>query len=245
MRGIAVAGALSLILCPGPAAAQSYGGASSSDLLGYRSSVGHYKSRSVGARVRSEAARRPVARQGTGGRARPAAPAVRTPLGSTAFRPVGPPLFPKQFAAEFPRNPVLESYFNSLLSAYKELLQRLSVAPNDVSRAASFLIASSYFVLNDGQELDEAQFVGLRTQMREIMGSDPEFQRLNDQEKQKLYEKYAIFGMHLRTAHSLYSRSGNRKELASTKAMAREQLEDVFGLPAGRLVFRTTGVHLR
>lgn len=41
-----------------PAGAQTYGGASSSDLLGYRSSSAHYYRRSAPARARRNAARR-------------------------------------------------------------------------------------------------------------------------------------------------------------------------------------------
>ena len=41
-----------------PAGAQTYGGASSGDLLGYRSSSGHYYRRSARARARRNAARR-------------------------------------------------------------------------------------------------------------------------------------------------------------------------------------------
>jgi hypothetical protein len=41
-----------------PAGAQTYGGASSGDLLGYRSSAGHYYNRSLGPKVRSNSTRR-------------------------------------------------------------------------------------------------------------------------------------------------------------------------------------------
>lgn len=72
--------ALAMLICiltlPGRAAqAQTYGGASSGDLLGYRSSSAHYYRRSAGSKPRPRAARRRTRQRRPAGRqsARPTA----------------------------------------------------------------------------------------------------------------------------------------------------------------------------
>ena len=73
-----------------PAGAQSYGGASSSDLLGYRSSSAHYHRRSSASNARSNAARR-RARQRRAAARRAALRRQATARRVVAVRPAIPP----------------------------------------------------------------------------------------------------------------------------------------------------------
>lgn len=249
MKFLMAAGAAAVAFLGTSAAAQSFGGASPSDLLGYRSGAGHYRP-SIGNRNRPSQTRSATGRR-SGAAARPAwtrPPAGQNggaATGSTFFRPAGPPIMPRQFAARFTRDRAgAESYLNSLLDDYHMLLQRRRARPYDVSRAASFLISVSYFVLHS-RELSEAQFGGLWSQLGEAIGGDPQFQRLSNQEKQALYERYAILAMYMNASYSLAAREGDRQELANLRRMATEQLQAAFDLPANRLAFTARGVEVR
>lgn len=245
-----LAGAAACVLAA-PAGAQTFGGASSSDLLGYRSSSGHYYRRSLGSKVRSNAARRKGQQQrpttGKPGQQSPQTRPVSSPrpaAGATTFKPVAPALVPRQLAARAPaEREEAERFFTRLLEEYREIMRSKGLPPNDVARAASFLVASSHNVYSVGGDLAPGQLDGLREQMREVFAEDAEFQRLSDREKQELFEGYAIIGMYLSGVKA--SDSGDREWLAQMRRLARTQLEETFGAPADKLVFTNDGVKYR
>jgi hypothetical protein len=233
-----------------PAGAQTFGGASSSDLLGYRSSAGHYYRRSLGSKVRSNAARRKGQQQRPTGKPGQQSPQThpasspRTAAGTTTFRPVAPALVPRLLAARAPaEREEAERFFAKLLEQYREITRRKGLPPNDVARAASFLVAVSHDVYGDGGDLGPGQLDGLREQMREVFAEDAEFQRLSDREKQELFEGYAIIGMYLSGVPA--SKGDDREWLAQMRRLARTQLEETFGASVDRLVFTNEGVKYR
>jgi hypothetical protein len=241
--------AAAVCACVAPAAAQTFGGASSSDLLGYRSSSGHYYRRSLGSKVRSNAARRGGRQQRTtGGKSGPLTsparptPAPRPAPGETTFRPVAPMLVPQMLAARAPaERKEAEKFFAGLLDGYREILRRKGLPQYDVARAASFAVTVSHDVLQGGgRDLSEGQREGLREQMREVFAEDADFQRLSDREKQELYEGYAIIGMYLSAVGA--TRGETQEWLAQMRRLARTQLEETFGVPAERLAFTADGV---
>lgn len=178
----------------------------------------------------------------TGGR-----PATPSPAGgATTFRPVGKSVLPPQLARNLGKTPAeradLEQFFAGMLGAYQDMLREKGVAPNDVARAASFAIANSYSVYHDGQELSGRQMEGLRAQMREAFAEDDEFQRLDDRQRQELYEGYAIMGMYVLSMHDAAVRAGDRGLIAKIHTLARTQLDETFGVPADRLRFTDAGI---
>lgn len=240
---------------PAPAAAQTYGGASSSDLLGYRSSAGHYYNRSLGSKVRSRAARRrttprpqprraPSTKPGTttGAPTRPASSTQPAP-GPTTFNPVAPMLAPHQLAAKMPaERKETEEFYAGLLQTYREMLRERGLPENDVARAASFAVSVSYNVYSDGRFLTEQQLAGLREQMREVFSEDQEFQSLSDRDKQELYESYAIIGMFLSSIYDGARKANHQKGLEQMRHLARTHLQETFGAPAEQLAFTDDGV---
>lgn len=238
-----------------PTAAQTYGGASSSDLLGYRSSAGHYYNRSLGSKVRSNATRRRTRPQTqtpqrpsggkpttTGTPTRPAS-STRPSPGATTFNPVAPSVAPQQLAAKVTaERKETEQFYAGLLEAYRGMLRERGLPENDVARAASFAVSVSYSVYSDGRFLSEQQLAGLREQMREVFSEDAEFQRLSDRDKQELYESYAIIGMYLSSIYDGARKAGHQKGVEQMRHLARTQLEETFGAPAEQLAFTDDGV---
>jgi hypothetical protein len=237
-----------------PTGAQTYGGASSSDLLGYRSSAGHYYNRSLGSKVRSNATRRRTRPQTppqrpSGGKpttagtpTRPAS-STRPAPGATTFNPVAPSVAPQQLAAKVTaERKETEQFYAGLLESYREMLRERGLPENDVARAASFAVSVSYSVYSDGRFLSEQQLAGLREQMREVFSEDAEFQRLSDRDKQELYESYAIIGMYLSSIYDGARKAGHQKGVEQMRHLARTQLEETFGASAEQLAFTEDGV---
>ncbi|HWS54015.1 MAG TPA: DUF6683 family protein, partial [Pyrinomonadaceae bacterium] len=136
----------------------------------------------------------------------------------------------------------LERFFAKLLDAYTDILREKGVAPNDVARAASYAIANSYSVFRDGEDLSARQMDGLRAQVREALAGDEEFQRLDDRQRQELYEGYAIIGMYVFSMHDAAVRAGDRELTAKLRDLARAQLVETYGVPADRLRFTEAGI---
>jgi hypothetical protein len=234
------------------AQAQYYGGASPSDLLGYRSGAGHYYNRSLSSKVRSNAARRRTspprpANGKTGPRSSPSnipTSTPHTPAGPTTFRPVAPMLAPQQLAAKASaEQKEVEKFYSDLLEDYKALARQKGLPQNDVARAASFALAVSHDVYSgDGRELSQRQLDGLREQMREVLSEDADFQRLSDREKQELFEGYAILGMYISTLYDGARRSNHQKGIEQLRQVARTHLEETFGVRVENLTFTDSGV---
>lgn len=166
--------------------------------------------------------------------------------GATTFRPVASSLMPAQLARGLAKTPAqradLEQFFGKMLDAYRDILREKGVAPNDVARAASYAIANSYSVFHEGADLSARQMDGLRAQVREALAEDEEFQRLDDRQRQELYEGYAIIGMYVFSMHDAAARAGDRELATKLRALAQAQLAETYGVPADRLRFTDTGI---
>lgn len=202
------------------------------------------RKRQYGARGKSSpAGPSPGANKGrgpAGGNSAPAPPA----RGTTTFRPVAPMIVPQQLASKSQaERGEAERFFAKLLGEYREIMRSKGLPPNDVARAASFLVAISHDVYSDAGKLGPGQLDGLREQMREVFAEDAQFQRLSDREKQELFEGYAIIGMYLSGVPA--SKGDDREWLAQMRRLARTQLEETFGVSVDRLVFTNDGVKYR
>lgn len=171
---------------------------------------------------------------------------ARPQAAQTFFRPVASSIMPQEFARLIARTPDerprLESWFSELLSRYRALLQRNNSPQNDVARAASYLVSQSYYVYRGGQPLTKAQFEGLRQQMQEIFQEDAAFLRRSDEEKQRMYESYAITGAFLGIGFDAMRQQGDNKTANDLREMAKQQLQELLGAPAERIRFTETGI---
>lgn len=168
---------------------------------------------------------------------------------TTTFRPAAQTIMPQTLARGVASRPSdraeLERFFADLLENYKGKLRRRGVVPNDVSRAASFMISASYAVCRDGQQLSEQQFSALREQVREAFLEDPSFMRQGDRERQRAFESFAITGAFLDIGYQLARQRGDDHALAELRQVAEQQLQDVLGVSAERVVFTEGGIVYR
>ncbi|HWS86715.1 MAG TPA: DUF6683 family protein [Pyrinomonadaceae bacterium] len=191
-----------------------------------------------------------------GGRRRPD-PAGRTPAnggavgqlvaaGQTTFRPVAATIMPQRLASQMGRTPDergrLEKFFAGLLKDYREMAVGKGAPLNDVARASSFAVGTSYDVYHEGRLLGDRAFQAMREQMRAELAGSRKFQALDDRRRQEMYETYVIMGMFVSAAYESANRTGDRGLADKMRKLARIQLEGAFGVPVERLRFTDEGV---
>jgi len=189
-----------------------------------------------------------------GGRRRPAGGmpanggAVGQPVaaGQTTFRPVAASIMPQRLASQMGRTPDergrLEKFFAGLLKDYREMAVGKGAPLNDVARASSFAVGTSYDVYNEGRLLGDRAFQAMREQMHAELAGSRKFQALDDRRRQEMYESYVIMGMFVSAAYESANRTGDRGLAEKMRQLARIQLEGAFGVPVGRLRFTDEGV---
>ncbi|HVF43943.1 MAG TPA: DUF6683 family protein [Pyrinomonadaceae bacterium] len=176
----------------------------------------------------------------TGGAGHPVA------AGQTTFRPVAASIMPQRLGAQMGRTPQererLEKFFALLLKDYKEMAVQRGAPLNDVARASSFAVGTSYDVYNEGRMLGDKAFQAVRAQMYEALAASPKFRAMGDRERQEMYESYIILGQFVSAAYESAGKT-NDKELANKMHnLARIMLEGAFGVSVERLRFTDEGV---
>lgn len=181
------------------------------------------------------------------------APGTRPPLtptpaaGSVTFRPVADQIMPRKMALSFADTPAeqkrLEDMFSEALEHYRGRLKQAGLPTNDVARAASYLITACHYVANDGRaELDEGQREALRQHMRELFSTDETFQRMNDRERQELFEDYGITATWLDAGFNIVRAAGDQEGMRQWREMARKNFIAVLGVPPESVDFTAGGV---
>lgn len=175
-------------------------------------------------------------------------PSAPTPsAGSVTFRPVADQLMPRKMALTLADTPEeqkrLEDMFSEALESYRDRLKQAGLPTNDVARAASYLITACHYVANDGRaELDEGQRDALRAHMRELFSTDETFQRMNDRERQELFEDYGITATWLDAGFNIVRAAGDKEGMRQWRQMARQNFTAVLGVPPESVVFTAGGV---
>lgn len=120
------------------------------------------------------------------------------PLSASSFRPVAWQLMPQPLASDPSLSPAeqqqLATLYSELLTTYHDWLidegeQRLE---NNVAGAMMYLMLTSQYVLNDGEELSQEEQEVVLQNFNEALASDTHFQELSAQGKQELYETLVI-----------------------------------------------------
>jgi hypothetical protein len=163
------------------------------------------------------------------------------------FRPVADQIMPRKMALSFADTPAeqkrLEEMFSEALESYRGRLKQAGLPTNDVARAASYLITACHYVANDGRaELDEGQRDALRRHMRELFSTDETFQRMDDRERQELFEDYGITATWLDAGFNIVRAAGDKEGMRQWHEMARQNFTAVLGVPPESVVFTAGGV---
>jgi hypothetical protein len=177
----------------------------------------------------------------------PSAPAPAA--GSVTFRPVADQIMPRKMALSFADTPEeqkrLEGMFSEALEHYRGRLRQAGLPTNDVARAAAYLVTASYYAANDGVALDDAQLDALRRHLRELFSTDETFQRMNDRERQELFEDYGITATWIDAGFNIVKQAGDREGVRQWREMGRKNFTAILGVPPEKVVFKPNGVEYK
>jgi hypothetical protein len=199
------------------------------------------------------AARRTGGGSGSPGTARPAPPAgggsAPAQSGATTFSPVAASIMPKEMAGMLAGTPAerarLEKMFSDLLANYRDRLRQIGGPPNDVARAAAYLIAASHTVYFDTEPLGREQAQALLSHMREVYAADEKFRRASDRERQEIFETYGIVAAWIDVGFAIVKQAGDREGMRQWHEMARANFENMLGVPPEKVEFTLNGVEYR
>lgn len=185
-----------------------------------------------------------IARRGTSPTLQPnRSPPRQTSSGTTTFRPRGTWILPMQLAAQHSsRQLEVVAFYTRLLEAHREMVVRKGVPPHDVARAAAYAVSSLYYVHHEGAQPSDAELDALRRQVAEVFLRSQIFQGMNDRERQLAYEQFVIQGMGISALFESARSSGNRRQLREIRAIARQDLGQITGVPASQLRLTESGI---
>ena len=193
---------------------------------------------------RSGANSRGPARRGDAPR-RGSAPAPRA-VTATTFTPVGPPLVPREVASVWPaeRRAEAEGVYTRWLDEYRALARGKGLAPNDVARAASYLIAN-IAAIERGRDLTARQLEPMRRQMHDFFARSPAFARMGNRERQQLFEIYVIMGTILDDRYRAARSRNDTEDLRRLHGINDRWTRDLLHAPLERVRFTDAGIVVR
>lgn len=192
------------------------------------------------------ATNRPVRRPGPSTSASPPAPAPRI---STDFRPASAAIMPRELANQMGGTPAqrakFEELFANCLDNYRRRLRSAGGPQNDVARAATYLISSSYGVYFDTEPMSGPAFQALRDEVAELFARDESFRAASDRERQKMFEQYAILGVYLEIGYAMMKEHSDQYGMREWRRMAKLHFEDMLGAPPDQVRFTASGIEYR
>lgn len=162
---------------------------------------------------------------------------------STVFTLSTPSVAPTRLASHYPSTskPLVERTFNDLLAGYKKIERNFQVPPHDVAGAVAAFLAGSYMAYHNVDFPDE-DFPPLVRQMRQVLGTSPQFARASNAEKQEMYEHLAILGMFMATTQMALKERPDAQLAANMRQAAKGYLEQFLKTDADRVKITRTGL---
>jgi hypothetical protein len=170
----------------------------------------------------------------------------REAITATIVNPPGSVRTPTLLAASYPEanRSEAERLFRDLLSKYPQMMRQLDVPANDMASAVSAFLAGSYMAYRNVDFPDE-HFKPLVAQMRQIIGSNPDFAKASNAEKQEMYEQMAILGMFMANTQMALMEKPNPQISANMRQAAKGYLEQFLKTDADRVQITAQGLVLK
>jgi hypothetical protein len=165
---------------------------------------------------------------------------------STRLRAFVEPTMPAKMATSYPSTSQMEArrVFGELLVGYAKLEQQFGIPKHDIAGSVAAFVAGSYMAYRDIDFPDE-HFKPLVAQMRQIIGSNPDFAKASNAEKQEMYEQMAILGMFMATTQMALKEKPNPQIAANMRQAAKGYLEQFLKTDADRVQITAQGLVLR
>jgi hypothetical protein len=137
-----------------------------------------------------------------------------------------------------------ERVFRELLARYGKIEQQFGIPHHDVAGSVAAFLAGSWMAYRNTDFPDE-RFKPLVSQMRQVLGSNPEFANASNADKQEMYEQMAILGMFMAGTQMALKEKPNPQIAANMKQAAKGYLEQFLKTDAERVQITGQGLVLR
>lgn len=131
-----------------------------------------------------------------------------------------------------------------LLEGFHGIEQQFDIPRNDLAAAVAGFIAGSYMAYQD-VAFPDASFKPLVQQIRQVVGTNPEFTKASPAQKQEMYEQMAALGMFMATSQMALKERPDAQLAASMKQAARAYLEQFLKTDADRVQITSQGLAIR
>jgi hypothetical protein len=148
------------------------------------------------------------------------------------------------FAYPAANRPEAERVFRDLLARYGKIEQQFGIPHHDVAGSVAAFLAGSWMAYRNTDFPDE-RFKPLVNQMRQILGSNPEFANASNADKQEMYEQMAILGMLMAGTQMALKEKPNPQIAANMKQAAKGYLEQFLKTDAERVQITAQGLVLK
>jgi hypothetical protein len=153
---------------------------------------------------------------------------------------------PAKIASNYPApaRAEAERVFRDLLGKHPQLMRQLGAPAHDLAAGVATFVAGSWMAYRN-VDLPDEHFKPLVSQMRQIIGSNPDFAKATSADKQEMYEQMAILGMFMATTQMALKEKPNPPVAANLKQAAKGYLEQFLKTDAERVQITARGLVLR
>jgi hypothetical protein len=151
-----------------------------------------------------------------------------------------------RIASHYPEKarPNVERVFREMLTGYAKIERQFGIPKHDVAGSVAAFLAGSYMAYRNVDFPDE-HFKPLVAQMRQIIGSNPDFAKASNAEKQEMHEQMAILGMFMATTQMALKEKPNAQIAANMRQAAQGYLEQFLKTDADRVQITAQGLVLK
>jgi hypothetical protein len=178
---------------------------------------------------------------------------VKPTLAGSSFRPVrvvGPTVHKRVAASvralDATRRRELEAALLKLLDGYEQQLDQREEErlKHNLAGAFNFLFAQAWYVLKDGQSLNDAQRENMLEQLNDAIVAGLNERRLSDLEKQELYEAAVLAGSVMVGLYNEGKDLGRPEQVRTARELARELLGQMMAISLDKVRVTDTAVQI-
>jgi hypothetical protein len=163
------------------------------------------------------------------------------------FRPVAPVLMVDELATTLVKDASaqreLRAAFRSYLRDFDGQARKDGEPSNDVARAAAFFVMVNYMAAT-GREPTDAQADGAQAIFRAGLAASEPFGRMEDRDRQRLYESLVILGTFPGAAAMQAGQGGNRAQEKMFREFAAELVKTLLGVPVEKIRLTRNGFRI-
>lgn len=128
-----------------------------------------------------------------------------------------------------------------LQDSFPQVARSVGIPTNDLSSGLSALIAGAYMAYNN-VSLNDNYMKPLANQLRSILQTAEEFDRLSDSQKKDVYDQMVIIGMLLAVSQSENQKKPNSRTTAQLKTAGKQVLEGLLKVNASKVRITSSGL---